>query len=360
MLIGLVKRWGRCFCLFLGLFLASFTVVHAQYNSENLFYYVDTEDSFESFEANSDHISIVAPQTYSISKTGILWGEVDSRIMEIAEEKGIDVIPLVVNPGFDRELFHDFLQDSSAQRRTINMMVDLALKHGYAGWQFDFENIHINDRNAFTDFYRATAEAFYEHDLSLSAAVVPTNTDFDLKTGYHRFLYEYWRGVYDLKAMAEAGDFLSLMTYSQHTRRTPPGPVAGISWMKEMIEYMIDLEIDPQKISLGIPFYSNYWFADYNEEQGGFVNGRGVSYEKVMGLVERYDADMVWLENPQTHYALWNHDGVFEYAFIEDARSIEPKLQLLEEFNLRGISVWRLGQEDPEVWDKIQSLTTSK
>ncbi|PAU94127.1 hypothetical protein CK503_07900 [Aliifodinibius salipaludis] len=351
---------GLAFLFLFGLFLLAFSDTKAQYNSENLFYYVDTEDSFESFEANSDHISIVAPQTYSISKTGILWGEVDSRVMEIAEEKGIDVIPLVVNPGFDRELFHNFLQDSSAQHRTINMMVDLALKHGYAGWQFDFENIHINDRNAFTDFYRKTAEAFHENDLSLSAAVVPTNTDFDLKTEYHRFLYEYWRGAYDLKAMAEAGDFLSLMTYSQHTRRTPPGPVAGISWMKEMIEYMIDLEIDPQKISLGIPFYSNFWFADYNEEQGGFVNGRGASYEKVMGLVERYDADMVWIENHQTHYALWSHDGVFEYAFIEDARSIEPKLQLLEEFDLRGISVWRLGQEDPEVWDKIQSLTTSK
>lgn len=334
--------------------------VKAQYNSENLFYYVDTEDSFKSFEANSDNISIVAPQTYSISKTGILWGEVDRRVMDIAEKKEIDVIPLVVNPGFDRELFHDFLQDSSAQRRTINMMVDLALKHGYAGWQFDFENIHINDRQAFTNFYRKTARTFRANDLSLSAAVVPTNTHFDLKTEYHRFLYEYWRGAYDLKAMAEAGDFLSLMTYSQHTRRTPPGPVAGISWMKEMVEYMINLEIDPQKISLGIPFYSNYWFADYNEEQGGFVNGRGASYEKVMGLVERYDADMIWLENQQSHYALWSHDGVFEYAFIEDARSIEPKLELLEEYKLRGISVWRLGQEDPQVWDQIKNLTISK
>lgn len=351
---------GWIFFGLLGLFLFASSDLHAQYNAENLFYYVDTEDSFQSFKANSDAISIVAPQTYSISKTGVLWGEVDSRVMEIAREKDIEVIPLVVNPGFDRELFHDFLQDSSAQERTINMMVDLALEHDYAGWQFDFENIHINDRQAFTNFYRKTAHAFHEQDLSLSAAVVPTNTHFDLKTEYHRFLYEYWRGAYDLKAMAEAGDFLSLMTYSQHTRRTPPGPVASVGWMREMVEYMLDLQIDPQKISLGIPFYSNYWFADYNDEQGGFVNGRGASYEKVMGLAERYDAELVWLEDHQTHYALWNHDGVFEYAFVEDARSIEPKLDLLEEYQLRGISVWRLGQEDPEVWKKINAQTVAQ
>lgn len=328
--------------------------VSAQNSPELLFYYVDDEDAFNSFQAQSDNISIVAPQAYSISESGVVWGEVDSRVMEIAQEKDIQVIPLIMNPGFDREMFHEFLQDTSAQRRTIKMMVELALKHGYAGWQFDFENIHISDRDAFTSFYRNTAKAFRPHDLSLSAAVVPTNTQYDLKTAYHRFLYEYWRGAYDLKALAEAGDFLSLMTYSQHTRRTPPGPVAGIPWMKEMVSFMLnDLGVSPQKISLGIPFYSTYWYADYNEEKGGFINGRGASYEKVMSLVNRYDADMVWLENQQCNYALWNHDGVFEYAFIEDVRSFEAKMDVLNEFNLRGISVWRLGQEDPKVWDLI-------
>lgn len=328
----------------------------AQYESENLFYYVDSEDSYESFKANSDHISIVAPQTYSLSETGVVWGDVDARMIEIAEEKGIKVIPLIVNPGFNRDLFHNFLQDEDARQRAIQMMVDLALEHEYAGWQFDFEHIHLSDRDRFTEFYQETAEAFSEHDLSLSAAVVPTNTNFDLKTEYHRFLYEFWRGAYDLEAMAEIGDFLSLMTYSQHTRRTPPGPVAGLPWMEEMVEYLLDLGVDGNSISLGIPFYSNYWYADYSDDQGGFMNGSGASYQKVKGLVDRHNADMVWLESPQTHYALWDNDGVYEYAHIEDVRSIGPKLELLEKYDLRGISVWRLGQEDPEVWKKIPDV----
>lgn len=355
MLIDCVKR---CCGVFLYLLVAlavvagSQTKGYAQNRVENLFYYVDSEDAFQSFKANSDHISIVAPQTYSISTAGVVWGEVDPRLMKIAREKDIQVIPLILNPGFDRQLFHEFLQDTAAQRRTIQMMVELALKYGYAGWQFDFENIHISDREVFTNFYRKTADAFRPHNLSLSAAIVPTNTNFDLKTQYHRFLYEYWRGAYDLEALAEIGDFLSLMTYSQHTRRTPPGPVSGVPWMEEMVSYLLDdLQIAPQKISLGIPFYSTYWYADYTDERGGFVNGSGASYAKVMGLVERYEADLVWLDNQQTHYALWNHDGVYEYAFIEDKRSLAAKLKVLKKFNLRGISVWRLGQEDPAVWE---------
>lgn len=326
--------------------------------AENLFYYVDSEDSFNSFKANSDKISIVAPQTYSISTSGVVWGEVDNRVLKLARENNISVIPLILNPGFDRGLFHKFLQDTAAQKRTIEMMTELALAHGYAGWQFDFENIHVSDREAFTNFYRNTARAFRPHGLSLSAAVVPTNTQSDLKTAYHRFLYEYWRGAYDLKALAEAGDFLSLMTYSQHTRRTPPGPVSGVPWMREMVGYLLELGVDPQKISLGIPFYSTYWYADYDAERGGFINGTGASYERVMGLVDRYEADVVWLDNQQCYYALWDHDGVFEYAFIEDERSLEAKLKLLDEFKLRGISVWRLGQEDPRVWEVLARRDT--
>jgi len=335
-----------------------FSEAQAQYKSENLFYYVDTQESYTSFKRHIDQISIVAPQSFSISEDGVVWGEVDPRVLDLANEHNVNVIPLVVNPGFDQQLFHSFLQDSAARQRTIKMMVKLAKKHGFDGWQFDFENIHINDRDKFTSFYRQTAEAFHDAGLSLSAAVVPTNTDFDLPTNYHRFLYEFWRGAYDLKAMAEIGDFLSLMTYSQHTRRTPPGPVAGIPWMKEMVSYLLNLDIKPNKISVGIPFYSNYWYADYSEQKGGFMNGRGASYGKVQGMISRYDAEVVWLEKEKTNYALWNHDGVFEYAFIEDSQSIKYKLQLLKEYNLRGFSVWRLGQEDPDVWSVIKTKTT--
>lgn len=340
-------------------FLCSGRSADAQYTSENLFYMVDSEDSFQSFKENIEHISIAAPQVYEITKTGVIYGGVDYRLMKIAKENDVKVMPLVMNPGFDRELFHAFLNDSAARKRAIRTMVKLAKKYNFYGWQFDFENIHISDRENFTEFYTNTAEALHKEGFKLSAAVVPTDTDFDLKTAYNRFLYEYWRGVYDLKALAEAGDFLSIMTYSQHTRRTPPGPVAGIPWMKEMVGYMLDIGIDPQRISLGIPFYSTYWFADYNEEQGGFVNGRGASYEKAKSLIDRNNAEIVWMDDQKVNYAMWSNGGVFEYAFLEDARSWKYKLNLLKEYKLRGISVWRIGQEDPAVWNMFETENLS-
>lgn len=354
-------NWFNCIWVSLFLFISLIDVnpAVAQYSSENLFYMVDSEDSFQSFQDNIEHISIAAPQVYSITPTGIIYGRVDPRLIKLSAENNVKVMPLVMNPGFDRTLFHDFLHDSAAKERAITAMVALAKEYDFYGWQFDFENIHISDRDIFTEFYTNTANALHKEGFKLSAAVVPTDTDFNVKTAYHRFLYEYWRGVYDLKALAEVGDFLSIMTYSQHTRRTPPGPVAGIPWMKEMVEYMLDSGIDPKKISLGIPFYSTHWFADYSEKKGGFTNGTGASYQKVKGLIDRNNADIIWMDDQKVNYALWTNGGIFEYVFLEDAQSLKHKLEVLKNYKLRGISVWRLGQEDPGMWDVFESEALS-
>jgi hypothetical protein len=50
------------------LFLYAIYVGHSQTKSENLFYMVDTPESFGSFKANVDQISIVCPQTFFVSK----------------------------------------------------------------------------------------------------------------------------------------------------------------------------------------------------------------------------------------------------------------------------------------------------
>ncbi len=43
-------------------------------------------------------------------------------------------------------------------------------------------------------------------------------------TQYHKWLFKNWRTGDDLQALGRIGDFTSIMSYSQHTRRTPPGP----------------------------------------------------------------------------------------------------------------------------------------
>jgi len=335
-------------------FLISATSVVSQDLPESLFYMVDTPESFESFKAHADQISIICPQTFFVSEEGTLTGSVDQRVIELAKRHNIQVMPLIVNRGFNQELLHTLVSDPNSRMRSIEMMLEYAKLYELDGWQFDLEGLHISDKDDFTLYYTETAKALHGAGLRLSAALVHTLENVGGPTSYHLYLYENWRAGYAVKELSEIGDFISIMTYDQHTRRTPPGPVASPAWMEQVVHYLINEGVSPEKISLGIPTYSVYWFVDYSEDKGGFSNGRQVGYDWVEYLLGKYNASPTWDENSGCHYAIWENGGTNEYLYIEDGRSLELKLDIVTQYNLRGISVWVLGKEAPDFWEALK------
>ncbi|HUQ19997.1 MAG TPA: glycosyl hydrolase family 18 protein, partial [Gemmatimonadaceae bacterium] len=262
-------------------------------------------------------------------------------------------MPLIVNPGWNLELFHKLVNDSAARAKMIASMVSLGKQHGFWGWQFDFEQIHVSDRDSLSRFYREAADALHANGMKLSIAVYPDPGDLQNASEYHTWLWDYLVGAYDLKALADAGDFITLMTYLQHTPRTPPGPVGGLPYMERVIRTALAHGVKPQQMSLGIAFYSMHWRTEWNAERKGYGWGRGLGWRAVSDLVQQARAPVRWDEVQGASEARWEQHGVFEYAWIEDAAALAPKLALQKRFGLRGISVWRIGQEDPRVWTQF-------
>lgn len=340
--------------------LVTYAGANSQTRSENLFYMVNTPESFESFRANVSQISIVCPQTFLVSKEGTLSGTVDQRVLALAKANNVKVMPLIVNSGFDQKLLHDIVTNPVARKRSIEMMLEYAKKYDLDGWQFDLKGLSIRDMADFTLYFKETAEALHKNKLQLSAALVHATENVGGSSAYHLFLYENWRAGYDFKVLAEIGDFISIMTYDQHTRRTPPGPVASPEWMEKVIKHLLAQGVKPEKLSMGIPNYSVHWFTDFTAERGGFANGRSAKYPMVQQLLGQNNAQKMWHEKGQVNWATWDNEGVYEYLFIEDAQSLKPKLDLLKKYKLRGISVWVLGGEDPEWFTVLKKETVRK
>lgn len=318
---------------------------------EALWYSTDAEASVQSFLAHADRISVVAPQSFSMDSLGVISGRVDPRVIAKAREAKVKVIPLIVNPGFDQGIFHRMLVTPDARKRAVRNITALCRDNRFDGIQFDFENINVADREAFTAFSAEVADSLHRIGCSLSAAVVPRSSEFPGPTSYHAWIYANWRGAYDYKALAASMDFLSLMTYSQHTRRTPPGPVAGYPWMEATVRYLLSLGIPGSRISLGLPAYSQSWHAVHDAQGGARVTGTGLAYAAATGLLAKNDAQPVWDERQKEAYAFWENDGLYEWLFLQDARAFDARLELVRRYKLRGYSVWVLGQEDPKVWE---------
>lgn len=323
---------------------------------EALYYAVNEEESIQSFKANIQFIDIVGPQVYKVDSNGVFTGSVDPRMLSLAKQHKVKVMPLLINAGFDQPAFHALLKNSRAQDRAVQTMLALCRENRFYGIQFDFENILVTDKDALTAFYRKAAKVLHDNGFAISIAVVPRINDDPGPTSYHQWIYKYWRGVYDYKALADVSDFISFMTYDQHTNLTPPGPVAGMPWMIQCIEFVLR-SVPAEKISIGFPFYSTHWYPYAKNDQEQHTWGKQWSYLEARAIADRHRAEIRWDDREKVHYTTFCNEALNEHIYFEDARSLQAKLELLKKYKFRGFSIWRLGNEDPEVW-KILSKHT--
>jgi spore germination protein YaaH len=329
----------------------------ARYPMESMWYVVNSDASVRSFIRNARHVTIVAPHALRVDAQGAVTGRVSAALLRVAREGGIRVMPVVTQPGFDRAVLNRLLHDPAARARAASEMARLCAAERFWGMQFDFEHIHVDDRDAFTGFYREAARALHGSGCVASAAVVPRTSATGGASPYHQWMHTLWRGAYDYRALADAGDFLTLMAYDQHTRYTPPGPVAGLDWVESTVKYLLAEGVPPGKVLLGVPAYSRAWSAVPTEPGEAPTAGlwaAGLTHGQAVRLMVEHGAAPRWDARSRSYSAVWQTDGVNEHLALEDARTFRSRLALVRRYGLRGFSAWRMGHEDPGVWKVLR------
>ena len=329
-------------------------VVSAQ-QLEALWYSTPSEVSTRSFLTHASQISIVSPQVFAFDNSGAIRGKLDPRVIQKAREAGVKLVPLVMNPGFDQPMMHRILTVPGPRHTAVRAITALCRDNKFDGIQFDIENVHVKHKAAFTSFAKEVADSLHGVGCTLSAAVVPRLSEDRGPTSYHKWIFDNWRGVYDYKALSDVMDFISYMTYAQHTGNSPSGPVAGYRWTEDCLKYVLSLGVPPHKISLGLASYSDYWYPSWDSTAGPRMRGDDVSHERAMSLLAQHKATAQWDSVDKAMRAEWSNNGVYESLWIEDARAFMAKLDLVKKYNLRGYSVWVLGTEDPKTWDALRA-----
>jgi spore germination protein YaaH len=95
-----------------------------------------------------------------------------------------------------------------------------------------------------------------------------------------------------------------------------------------------------------------HWYTSWEEDllpERARSYSRSMSHPEALGLLERHGTLVLWSEDQLVPYAFFWNAGVFEWVFLEDARSFSAKLDLVDEYGLRGSSAWVLGSKDPAI-----------
>lgn len=283
-------------------------------------------------------LDIVAPSWLEIADAdGRLYNKIDGGYLLRAKEKGYGVWALITNQ-FDPALTSKVLRSEQARKNVVKQLVVYTSLYGLDGINLDFENIYDTDRDQLSLFVTEIAEALHKLGAKVSIDVTaPANIS-------------QWSLCYDRSALGAAVDYLVIMAYDEHWRTSPiSGSVASINWVERGVRNTLR-EVPANKVILGVPFYMREW-----EETAGKKTGvRTMTMDEAEAVIAAHNLEPAWLEEQGQYYFSYEKDGKLYRVWQENARSLELKLELVDQYGLAGAAAWRKGFESQEIWETMQ------
>ncbi|HHU92753.1 MAG TPA: glycoside hydrolase family 18 [Halanaerobiaceae bacterium] len=290
-------------------------------------------NSYDSLKENWQSIDMVAPFWYTLQTDGEIrtrYGGYQYEVDSFARNRNIQVLPLINNSQENTLM----LTDPEIRAKAVYNIVDLVQKYNFAGVNIDFELLPSWARNSYTAFIKQLSTELKKINKLTTISVFP-KIDVPLEL----------QGAYDYAALAPLVDRIVIMTYDKHWSTGPAGPIAPINWVEENIQYALEY-IPAEKIILGVANYGYDWTGGY---------GQDLSSKEALNLANKKGAEIKWHDIYQTPYFYyWENERKHEVWF-ENSNSLAFKLDLVNKYNLKGIGIWRLGNENTDFWETINN-----
>lgn len=304
-------------------------------------YYVNTDDAYSSLLQNSKHIDMLVYASYMIARDGSLNGIDSPRTLQWGADNKKPVLVMFAN--HIQEANHGFLNDPAAQERAISAIAEL-VRNGYSGINLDFEYVPAEDRSRFTYFVRALASRLRPMGYLVTISV-PAKARENLESN--------WVGAFDYEALGQICDYIMIMTYDQHWKGGPPGPIGSLPWMESVLQYACG-EIRPEKILIGLPLYGYDWPLPASAADNSKPAARAIVAQGGLNLMAKWGVGSTWdREGAEETFTYVDEQGIRHVVYFNTPRSMEAKVPLQAKYGTAGIITWRLGYELPGTWDVI-------
>lgn len=254
-------------------------------------------------------------------------------MIEQAKQTGTRAI-LVLTPfgpdgKFSNTLIHQMLANSTAQSNLIQSVLDKIIEKGYSGADIDFEYILAEDREIFASFVADMTRRLNEYGYQVSVALAPKTS-----ANQKGLLYE----GKDYRLLGAAANKVLLMTYEWGYTYSEPMAVAPINKVREVVEYALT-EIPVEKITMGIPNYGYDWPLPYEK---GVTRATTIGCVEAVRLAVEKQSEILFDTVAMTPYFYYQENGINHEVWFEDVRSIQAKLELVEEKGLLGVGYWQI------------------
>lgn len=212
---------------------------------------------------------------------------------------------------------------------TADMIAAIHHRH-WQGAVLDLESIPDRSLPAYRAFLARAHEPFARAGLSL-AVTVPAGEP-----------------AWDLRGVAGAVDQLILMDYDQHWQGGEAGPIADQAWFAEQAA-QARAQVPADKLIVAIGSYAYDWH-----------DGRADALTIEEAWLAAHDSGTMPSFDPDSANSgfAYEEDGHRHTVWMMDAATSWNQLDELDD--VRGVALWRLGSEDPGIWEALAASAAGR
>lgn len=246
---------------------------------------------------------------------------------------------------------YEIFSRTSSRQRLVSNLIAQAIQYDLDGLNIDLEYINAETGKGYVQFLRELSIMCRLNGIILSV-------DNYVPAAHNRH--------YNRAEQGTVADYVVIMGYDEHYAGSKEaGSVASIGYVRAGIEETLR-DVPAERVINAVPFYTRLWQErPKTDEELAAEPENSSEFEPFVVTSKAYGMDAAdkvladngvtpeWDEATGQYYAEYEAGGSTYKIWLEEEDSIEQKAALVKEYNLAGISSWKLGFERQDIWDII-------
>src|SRR5438046_1867821 len=305
-------------------------------NEVRLAFYTNGDPySYASLQQHAAQITHLCPEWMTvIDGMGDLQIDGDTRLLKLASNKGIALMPLLTNlvgeawqPEAIENLAHG---PAKRQERFIERVLSVLRTVKAPGVVVDWQQIDPAYKKDITKFIDKFADALHDENKELWLCVQPSQ-ELD---------------YIDLDALADNVDRFVAMLFDETSDADPPGPLASRSWFEGWVRVLLEGS-DTRQWIIAIGSYGYDWTIVGEKAEL-------ISFSEAMSRANDAEIKSVDVQGPSYSPYFYFQDEDKEHAvWFLDAVTFLNQVREVRDQKAGGFALYRLGSEDPAIWDAL-------
>ncbi len=283
---------------------------------------------------------------YQVLATGDISDISDINIINTAKAYG--VVPIMFVSSMDTQgrgsyaVTHSLCTNPDVQNRFIDNILTILRSNDIYGVNFGFYSILEDDLPAYVSLISNVTNILNNEGYVVFATLNPNTWRYNPSLPYT---------LPFISQVGNAANYVILMNYLWATTTMEQYEYTTPAFLKQYLDFVIT-QISPEKIFIGLSRLAYDWelpYAEFETKQSLLTNVAATFLANELGIELKYD------DRTQTPYFNYNTSGTDHLVWFKDSRSVQALLNMIVEYNLKGLAVWNILYYGNPTWLPIYS-----